>query len=538
MARMTSPLSDRDRTLLFGPDTPEPGEAVVHFEHGLARWDGETEIEVDGETQRFITLVYRNGGKLMLPADEARDVWRYGAPAEDVTLDRLRAGDWVQRRDEMIAELREGADHLLAADRARRARHPPACAPDAAGMARFAEGFPHRLTEDQTRAVQAVLDDMAAEVPMNRLLIGDVGFGKTEVALRAAAAAVLTGHQAALVAPTTILARQHADEIRARMASIGAEVVELSRLTGPAERRDALARLASGEAAVAVGTSSLLSEDVAFAALALVLIDEEQKFGTEQKARLRRLTEGAHVLGMTATPIPRSLALAEVGLLDLSVVATPPEGRLAVETRVAKPSAEALCEAVTAERARGGQVYVVCPRVAGLDAVEAVLRKGGVDFATAHGQLDEDALEDRMERFRRGEVDVLLATSIVESGLDAPRANAMVVLDPEMFGLAQLHQLRGRIGRGDRQAQLLLLTEIDMDDPDDDEAAARLRAFLDHSALGCGFEIARRDRDLRGFGELDGEEQAGHTSRLGIGLYRHVLREKLSGRDIARGAAA
>ena len=530
---MPDPFSARDRAILFGEDALRPGDAVVHFEHGLARYEGETEVEIEGAAQRLTTFVYRNGGKLMLPAEQGRDFWPYGCPAADVTLDRLNAGDWTHRRDEMIAELREGADHLLRAHRDRRGRHAPRVAPDAEAMARFARTFPHEATPDQARAIEATLGDLDATRPMNRLLIGDVGYGKTEVAIRAAAAAVLAGHQVALAAPTTILARQHATELRERLAAVDAEVVELSRLVTGAAHETALERLASGAARVAVGTSALLADDVAFESLALVIIDEEQRFGTDQKARLRRLSEGCHVLGMTATPIPRSLALAEVGLLDVSVLATPPSVRRAVETRAMAPSEDALRDALERERARDGQVYVVVPRIEGIDAVEAQVRAVAPDasVAVAHGELDEADLSDRMAAFSDGRVEILVSTSIVESGLDTPRANTMVVFEAELFGLSQLHQLRGRIGRADRQAHMLLLTETDMHDPED-EAAARLAVFLEHSDLGDGFHIARRDRDLRGFGALDGEAQSGRVSRLGIGLYRHVLRNRLSGADL------
>jgi transcription-repair coupling factor (superfamily II helicase) len=433
----------------------------------------------------------------------------------------------------MIAELRAGADHLSAADRDRRTRKAPALRPDAEAMARFAETFPHDATPDQARAIEATLADLGEVHPMNRLLIGDVGFGKTEIAIRAAAAAVLAGHQVALAAPTTILAHQHAEELRARLSAIDAEVVEVTGRAAPDGREDGLARLASGAAQVAVGTSALLSDDVGFASLALVIVDEEQRFGTQQKAALRRLSEGCHVLGMTATPIPRSLALAEIGLLDVSVLATAPSDRLPVKTTIAAPSREAMREALGAELDRGGRVYVIHPRIEGLDAAERLIRAVMPDarIAVAHGDLPQDDLTERMAGFRRGDVDILLSTSIVENGMDTPEANAMIVFDAELFGLSQLHQLRGRIGRSDRQAHMTLLTGIDLRD-EEDAAAARLAAFAETTALGSGFEIARRDRDVRGFGALDGEAQSGRLSRLGTGLYRHVLRARLSGAEL------
>ncbi|TFL18212.1 DEAD/DEAH box helicase [Jannaschia formosa] len=525
---MTQTLSDRDRDLLFGAGPVQPGDAVVHFEHGLASYDGETELEVEGVTQRLAVFVYRNGGKLMLPAIEGRDFWPYGAPAGDVTLDRLDAGDWIARRDEMIAELRDHAGHLLEEHRARHAHDARPLRPDEAAMTRFAETFPHEETEDQARAIAATLADLARDVPMNRLVIGDVGFGKTEIAVRAAAACILAGHQVAMAAPTTVLARQHFDGMRSRLKEIGAEVVELSRLSSASESAEARARIASGEARMVVGTSALLSEEIAFDNLALVIVDEEQKFGREQKAALSALAPGCHLLGMTATPIPRSLAAAEVGLLDVSVLAEPPKARRPVETRIAAPSDDLLREAVTEEVARGGQVYVVAPRIEGLERIDARLDAlDGISHAVAHGQLSEAELETQTLAFAEGRVDVLLSTAIVENGLDNPRANTMVVYDAELFGLSQLHQLRGRIGRSDLQAKMLLLTGLDLHD-EESGAVARLKTFTGISGLGGGFRISRADRDLRGFGALDGDEQSGQVSRLGIGLYRHILREHLS----------
>ena len=523
--RTQSRLSDRDRRLLFGDEALREGDAVVHFEHGLARYGGRTTVEVEGTAQDLTVFVYRHGGKLMLPAVEGRDFWLYGAPADDVQLDRLDAGDWTARRDAMIAELQAAADGLVDADRARRAQRARPLSPDADRLAAVEAGFPHAATADQDRAVAAVLDDLGRTVPMNRLLIGDVGYGKTEVALRAVAAAALAGRQAVLAAPTTVLARQHATTLRDRLDPLGVAVVELSRLTAGADRDDALAQIASGAAQVVVGTHALLGEDVAFADLALTVIDEEQKFGRAQKAGLRALAPGCHVLGMTATPIPRSLAAAEIGLVDVSVLATPPAARHPVETRIARPAPDALRDAVAAEVARGGQAFVVCPRIADLARVAEVLAgTADVGHVVAHGQLPEDEMDARVQRFMDGDVDVLLSTTIVESGLDNPRANAMVVCDAETFGLTQLHQLRGRIGRADVPARMLLLSETDPDAEDD--AARRLAAFAEMSEPGCGFRLARADRDLRGFGELDGEAQSGQVSRLGLGLYRHVLRTR------------
>ncbi|MFZ3582057.1 DEAD/DEAH box helicase [Loktanella sp. DJP18] len=523
----TRQLNDRDHDLLFGEDALEPGDAVVHFEHGLARYDGVMECDLGDAHQTLTTFVYRNGGKMMLPAQEGHDFWRFGAPADSLTLDRLKSDDWARRRDEMIVELRESADRMIEIDRARKTARAQPLTPDAGAFAAFADAFGHAPTRDQTRAIAAVLDDLAQVTPMDRLLIGDVGFGKTEVALRAAAAAALAGHQVVVAAPTTVLARQHFATFTARFAQTGIRIAELSRLTGAEHRRAVRDGLADGAIGVVVGTQALLDDTLSFASLALVIIDEEQKFGEDQKDHLRHLANGIHVLSMTATPIPRSLAAAEIGLVDVSVVATAPKNRKPVKTRLMRRDADAILDAIAVEVARDGQCYIVCPRVSGVDRLDAVLKARKVDFSyiIAHGQMPDEEMAAAMLRFMNGDVDVLLSTSIIESGLDNGRANTMVVWNADRFGLSQLHQLRGRIGRSRLPAHMLLMTDVDLDDGSD--AAARLTAFTEMSEVGAGFRIARRDRDIRGFGTLDGTDQSGQISRLGIGLYRHILRNHL-----------
>ena len=530
----TSPLTDRDHDLLFGEDALEPGDAVVHIDHGLAAYDGTEEVDLGDETQILTRLLYRDGGKLLLPAEEGRDFWRYGTPASEVTLDRLNTDDWVRRRDEMIAELKDSVDAMVQEDEARRSVKATQITPPNKPMKAFGKRFGHRMTKDQRRATDQVLADLARKVPMNRLLIGDVGFGKTEVALRAAAATALAGHQVVVAAPTTVLARQHADSFRARAKAADIAVAELSRLTTDAEREAIIAGLASGAVQIVVGTHTLLDDALTWDSLALVIIDEEQKFGEDQKARLRDLAPGCHILSMTATPIPRSLAAAEVGLIDVSVIATPPEDRKPVETEIGPLDTDALRDAIAAEVARDGQCFVVCPRISDVEELDALLSGVDRDFShvAAHGQMPDDALSDAMLRFMDGKVDVLLSTAIVESGLDNGRANVMVVWRADRFGLSQLHQLRGRIGRGPVQARMLLLSEVDPDDAED-EAARRLSAVARMAQVGAGFRIARRDRDIRGFGDLDGTAQSGQVSRLGIGLYRHVLRMHMDRRDPA-----
>lgn len=520
-------LNDRDHDLLFGEDALEPGDAVVHFEHGLARYDGSEDCTLGDVAQTLTKLAYRDGGKLMLPAQEGEDFWRFGAPADDLTLDRLKSDDWLKRRDGMILELRRSADHMIEAAAARRDAKAHCLDPDAEAFDAFVAGFGHTLTQDQDRAARAVQADLAQDTPMDRLLVGDVGFGKTEIALRAAAAAAISGQQVVLAAPTTVLARQHFNTFKKRFDAVGLQVAELSRLTSTEDHDAVLAGLASGEIRIVIGTQSLLSEELAFDTLALVIIDEEQKFGEDQKARLRHLSSGVHVLSMTATPIPRSLAAAEVGLVDVSVVATAPKSRKPVETRLGTLDHDALLRAIETETARDGQCYIVCPQIADVEELEAMLiaRKVGFTYTVAHGQMADTDMAGAMLQFMEGAVEVLLSTSIIESGLDNGRANTMVVWNAERFGLSQLHQLRGRIGRSKLPAHMLLMTGIDL--AETSEAATRLTAFTQMSEIGAGFRIARKDRDIRGFGTLDGTEQSGQISRLGIGLYRHILRNHI-----------
>ncbi|UWR21612.1 DEAD/DEAH box helicase [Sulfitobacter sp. S190] len=524
----TTHLSQRDQELLFGSETAKPGDAVVHFKHGLAEYRGEENCTIGDVEQTLVSLRYRNGGKLLLPAVENEDFWLYGASAGAVNLDRLKSGDWTKRRDQMVDEVNKSADAVIAQDKERRATKARKITPSADAMKAFAESFAFDETEDQLATIDAVLADMAREVPMKRLLIGDVGFGKTEVAIRAAAAAVLSGHQVVMVAPTTVLARQHFEEMQDRFKDIATDVIEVSRSTTAQDMQDLSGKVKAGHAQIIVGTHSVLTADLEFDKLALVVIDEEQKFGERQKADLETLASGAHVLTMTATPIPRSLAAAEVGLLDISVIATAPKDRLPIETEVTATDLDMMLKAIDRELARDGQCYVVCPRVAGIDRLAGKLDRMDIpfDYAIAHGQMPDDDMEASMLRFMRGEVQVLLSTSIVESGLDNTNANTMIVFDAELFGLAQLHQLRGRIGRSKLPAHMILFSDIDLGD--DSEAATRLTAFAQMSELGAGFRIARKDRDIRGFGTLDGPEQSGQHSRLGIGLYRHVLKQHVA----------
>ncbi|WP_191062535.1 helicase-related protein, partial [Geminicoccus harenae] len=386
-------------------------------------------------------------------------------------------------------------------------------------------------------AEAAVLADLAAGRPMDRLVCGDVGFGKTEIALRAAAVTVLAGRQVALAAPTTVLARQHARTFARRFAHLGIEVALLSRLVKPAEARKVKAGLADGSIRLVIGTHALAARGVRFAQLGLLVIDEEQRFGAAQKAKLRALAEGGgHVLTMTATPIPRTLQASLVGLQELSLITTPPVQRQPIRTQLQPFDEAVLRDALMYERQRGGQSFVVCPRIEDITPMAERLARivPELRVVVVHGKLPADDVDAAMVGFAEGEGDLLLATNIIESGLDVPRANTMLVWRPERFGLAQLHQLRGRVGRGNRSATTLLLT--DPDHPPVPAAEKRLRTLEALDRLGAGFAISARDLDLRGAGDLIGEEQAGHVTTLGLGLYQHLLDRALRrvrGEDVA-----
>ena len=513
----------------FAPqvDTFLTGDRVVHIEHGVAVLDGLVPIDPNGNggdpEGEALSLCYRNDETLLVPMSDIGAVWRYGGASTDVTLDDLKGRTWQKRRDEIFGAISVTADRMVERLTEKAEAKAPKIVPDRVSFERFCARFAYELTADQNNACLDVLDDLASGRPMDRLVCGDVGYGKTEVALRAAAAAVFSGRQVAVIAPTTVLAQQHFREFSARFGAQGVEIVRLSRLVGKDEADAAKTAMQDGTAKIIVGTHAILADDLAFDDLALVIIDEEQRFGSEQKAAMRTLAEGVHILTMTATPIPRTLQSGFVGLSDLSIIATPPNRRSPVKTRVGPFDDAAVRDALAAERARGGQSFVVCPRIEDLEPMAAKLQALVPEQTTValHGKMKPDEVEDAMLAFAHGEHDVLLATAIVESGLDVANANTMVVCHADRFGLAELHQLRGRVGRGARRGHVLLTTEADRELGE--HARSRLEALEEFSTLGAGFDIAARDLDLRGTGELLGDEQAGHVQTIGIGLYRKIL---------------
>ena len=502
------------------PDVPERGMVVVHLQRGLALLDGLQALDM-GRSREMIRLEFAGDDAVLVPPADLALIWPYAAELGKLTLDKADGSTWWARRGEAAREIQTAARELAKRIAQRRRRRAPKLVPPGPAYERFVARFPYSATVDQARAIQDVLDDLGSGHPMDRVVCGDVGFGKTEVALRAAAAVALSGKQVAIAVPTTVLARQHVATFRKRFGPLGIEVGSLSRATSARETRETKEGLRRGKLKVVVGTQALASKGVRFADLALVIIDEEQHFGAAEKAKLSSLAKSVHTLWMSATPIPRTLAAGLAGFRDLSVIATPPVLRLPVVTRVAPLSDAAIVAALLREQRRHGQSFLICPRIQDLDPMLARVRSAAPDLRIIclHGKLPAEEIDDRMMSFVEGEADVLLATNIVESGLDIPRANTIVVCWPERFGLAQLHQLRGRVGRGGTRAFASLLTETHSE-----QSEKRLAVLEEFSRPGAGFAISERDLDLRGAGDLFSERQSGHVQVFGPVLYSHLLK--------------
>jgi transcription-repair coupling factor (superfamily II helicase) len=506
-----------------------PGDAVVHMHRGLGVLRGLETISAPGVPDRdMLRLEFAEQAIVLAPVGEAAYLWKYGSEIGDVALDKADGSSWQKRREAVMSAIGETAANLVDHARDREKLSAPKIVAPAADYERFASGFRFHATPDQGRAIEDVLADLASGRPMDRLVCGDVGYGKTEVALRATAAAVFAGWQVALAAPTTVLARQHVETFRSRFAPFAIEVGHLSRFAAPAEAREVKKRLAAGSLRIVVGTHAIAGRGVTFKDLGLLIVDEEQRFGSADKAKLAALGHGAHVLTLTATPIPRTLSLANVGLRSLSVIATPPARRVPVKTVVRSFDEVVVADALRMERRRGGQSFFVCPRIQDIEPMETRLRQivPGLALRVVHGKMAAQEIDETMVEFAAGRGDILLTTNIIESGLDLPRANTIIVWRPDRFGLAQLHQLRGRVGRGNARAFAYFLTDTGAQSTAASEK--RLQALRDFSRPGAGFQIADRDLDLRGAGELLGEQQAGHLNLVGPALYRRLLDRALS----------
>ena len=501
------------------------GDLVVHIDHGVGRFVGLKTIEAAGAPHDCLEIHYAGGDRLFLPVENLELLSRYGS--EEGELDRLGAAGWQTRKARLKKRVREMAGELIRVAAERMTRSAPRLTPPEGLYDEFCARFPYDETQDQQSAIEATLDDLVAGRPMDRLVCGDVGFGKTEVALRAAFCAAINGKQTAIVAPTTLLARQHAATFAARFVGLPVRIGLLSRMVGAVAQRETKKGLAEGSVDIAIGTHALLGKGVSFKDLGLVVIDEEQHFGVGHKERLKELRAEVHVLTLSATPIPRTLQLAMSGVRELSIIATPPVDRLAVRSFVSPFDPLIVREALLRERYRGGQSFYVCPRIEDLDGAAAFLRQNAPEckFVVAHGQMAASELEDKIGAFYDGKYDILLSTSIVESGLDIPRANTLIVHRADMFGLAQLYQLRGRVGRAKARAYAIFTTPINK--PITPQAEKRLAVLQSLDTLGAGFQLASHDLDLRGAGNLLGEEQSGHIKEVGYELYQQMVQDAI-----------
>ena len=499
------------------------GDLVVHVDHGVGRFVGLQTIEAAGEPHDCLEIHYAGGDRLFLPVENLELLSRYGS--ETGELDKLGGAGWQSRKARLKKRVLEMAGELVRVA-AERLTHPaPRLIPPEGLYDEFCARFPYDETQDQANAIEATLDDLATGRPMDRLICGDVGFGKTEVALRAAFAAAINGKQTAIVVPTTLLARQHARVFRERFAGLPVRVGRLSRMVPAAEQRETKKALAEGGVDIVIGTHAVLGKTVSFRDLGLVVVDEEQHFGVAHKERLKDLRTEVHMLTLSATPIPRTLQLAMTGVREMSIIATPPVDRLAVRTFVSPFDALIVREALLRERYRGGQSFYVCPRIEDLDEAASFLRQNVPEakFVVAHGQMAMRELEDKIGAFYDGKYDILLSTAIVESGLDIPRANTLIVHRADMFGLGQLYQLRGRVGRAKLRAYALFTTPAKAKITP--QAEKRLSVLQSLDTLGAGFQLASHDLDLRGAGNLLGEEQSGHIKEVGYELYQQMVRE-------------
>lgn len=504
------------------------GEYVVHIEHGIGRFEGLENIITDGAAHDCLKLLYANEDKLYVPVENIDVISRYGAEDSNVTLDTLGGVAWEAKKEKVKQKIKDIAEKLIKIAALRQMKKAEVFIPERGSYDEFCSRFLYTETDDQLNAVQDTLKDLSQGIPMDRLVCGDVGFGKTEVALRAAFTVATGGAQVALIVPTTLLARQHYLNFKERLEGFNIKVKMLSRLVPSKEIKEIKQELKNGSLEIVVGTHALLAKDIEFCNLGLLIIDEEQHFGVAHKEKLKQLKSEVHILTLSATPIPRTLQLSLTGVKQLSIIATPPVDRLAARTFVMPFDKVMIKEAIYRERYRGGQIFFVCPRVSDILQIEPKLKDlvPDVKISVAHGQMSATHLEDVMCEFADGKADILLSTTIIESGIDMPNVNTMIIYRSDMFGLAQLYQLRGRIGRSKLRGYCYftipnqkVLTPI---------AQKRLNILQALTQLGAGFSLANHDLDIRGAGNILGEEQSGHIKDVGIALYHHLLEEEIN----------
>jgi transcription-repair coupling factor (superfamily II helicase) len=526
--RLVRSAKKRKRAANFLTETQSlsPGDLIVHVDHGVGRYTGMEVITAAGAAHECLLLDYAEQTKLYMPVENIELLSKYGH--DEGLLDRLGGGAWQAKKSRLKERIREMAEKLIRVAAERALRRAPVMEPPAGMWDAFSARFPYSETDDQLTAIDDIVDDLTSGNPMDRLICGDVGFGKTEVAMRAAFVSAMSGGQVAIVAPTTLLARQHFKSFSERFRGFPVEVRQLSRFVSKKDAdatRDGMSR---GTVDIVIGTHALLAKGIRFKNLGLLVIDEEQHFGVTHKERLKQMRTDIHVLTLTATPIPRTLQLSLTGVRDLSIIGTPPVDRLAIRTYVSEFDKITIREGLLREHYRGGQSFYVVPRISDLPEIEAFLQEHvpEVSYLVAHGQMAAGELDDRMNAFYDGKYDVLLATTIVESGLDIPTANTMVVHRADMFGLAQLYQIRGRVGRSKTRAYAYLTTKPRAKLTATAEKRLRVLGSLD--TLGAGFTLASQDLDIRGAGNLLGEEQSGQMRDVGFELYQSMLEEAIA----------
>ncbi len=528
--RLVRSAKKRRRADAFIADASQisEGDLLVHVEHGIGRYEGLETLTVGGAPHDCLQLTYAGQDRLYVPVENVDVLSRFGSEQAGVQLDRLGGAAWQSRKAKLKERIRDMAEQLINIAAARQVKDAPEVSPPEGVFDEFCARFPFVETEDQMKAISDTLGDLTKGMPMDRLICGDVGFGKTEVALRTAFVAAMTGLQVAVVVPTTLLARQHYKTFTERFAGFPIKIGQLSRLVNAKDVGAVKQGLADGTVDVVVGTHALLAKGISFKNLGVLVVDEEQHFGVAHKERLKQLRSEVHVLTLSATPIPRTLQMALTGVRELSLIATPPVDRLAVRTFVLPFDPVVVREAILRERFRGGQTFYVCPRVADIDGIAKRLDTlvPEVKYAVAHGQMRPNDLEDVMTAFADGKFDVLLSTNIIESGLDMPQVNTIIIHRADMFGLSQLYQLRGRVGRGKSRGYAYLTLPADRKPTANAEKRLDVMQTLD--SLGAGFSLASHDLDIRGAGNLLGEEQSGHIREVGVELYQHLLEEAVA----------
>ena len=522
----TSKRKRKAENFLTEANSLSPGDLIVHVDHGIGRYNGLETITAMGAPHECIALEYAGGDRLFLPVENIELLSRYGH--EEGLLDRLGGGAWQAKKAKLKERIREMAERLIRVAAERLLRKAPVLDVPEHDMDSFCARFPYTETDDQLHAIEDVLTDMASGRPMDRLICGDVGFGKTEVALRAAYVAAMSGQQVAVIAPTTLLARQHFNSFQDRFRGLPITVRPLSRFVSAKAAADTRDGLQKGSVDIVVGTHAVLAKSIKFFNIGLLVIDEEQKFGVQHKERMKQIRTDVHVLTLTATPIPRTLQLSLSGVRDLSIIGTPPVDRLAIRTYVSEFDTITIREALLREHYRGGHSFYVVPRISDLREIREFLTDHvpEVTYVEAHGQMAAGELDDRMNAFYDGKFDVLLATTIVESGLDIPTANTMIIHRADMFGLAQLYQIRGRVGRSKVRAYAYLTTKPRLKLTRTAEKRLRVLGSLD--SLGAGFTLASQDLDIRGAGNILGEEQSGQVREVGYELYQSMLEEAIA----------